>query len=79
MRRCAGHVRPDAIDKRAWQGGTDDWVSTTEAARDATRCRRAGVVWVRFHWFCRQHAPIYETHYRIVQRIRDLPPRAKVR
>lgn len=36
------------------------------------RCQRDGKVEVAGKWFCYQHAPIWRTHYEIVERIRNL-------
>lgn len=39
------------------------------------RCQRSGKVEIAGRWFCCQHAPIWRTHYAIVERIRNIRPK----
>ena len=40
------------------------------------RCLRQAKQEEHGHWFCLQHAPIWRTHYEILERILEIPPHA---
>ena len=68
--RCCAPVTEKRLYERKWPGSVEDY-----EVEDSTsaRCRREGRVELAWgKWFCRQHEPIWRTHYRILERIRAL-------
>lgn len=41
----------------------------------SNRCRRPGYRKVAGHMYCASHFPLWETHHRILERIRSIPDR----
>lgn len=60
--RCAALVSPNAMGLRSVEF-------------HSRRCRRAGVEQEGDRMFCRQHAPMWRTHYQILDRILAIPAR----
>ena len=61
--RCAALISRDSLELRSGQ-------------QHSRRCLRAGVQQEGDRMFCRQHAPLWRTHYEILERIMEIPPRA---
>lgn len=52
---------------------TDERALAWRSSRDPERrCQREGRRLIAGKWFCYQHAPAWETHYAIVERIRNI-------